>query len=158
MTTYASYTIHPTAQQILQVLAEIASYHKKHYCYPNQQTILKSLRIRFGRIMSRRTLCRWMSYLECHSYIKRTRRHRRGKSGQLELHSTMYAFCRHAQKFLRTIVDKVRYLVDISAVTLVSHNLNYKLGSQPPTSAKHAHRSSSAARNGLRSLKDILKH
>ncbi len=157
MEAYATYTIHPTAQQVLQVLAETASYHQKTYCYPNQNTILRSLRLRFGRQMSRRTLCRWMSYLEQHHYINRMKRHKRGKSGQLELHSTLYSFCRRAQNFLRSLASKLRYLIDYTAVSKVAHNLDTILESQPPTPAKSAVRSSSAARKGLRSLKEILQ-
>ncbi len=156
MNTWTQYTIHPTGQQVLQVLAETAAYHNKTYCFPNQRTILKSLKIRFGKIMSRRSLCRWTKYLEDAGYIKKQQRHRRGKSGQLELHSTLYTFRRQAVKFLASLSRRIAQLVGFTAVTEMAQSTPSKVVSQPETCAKGARTSPTSYENGLRKLKDLL--
>jgi hypothetical protein len=58
--------------------------------------ILELLKIHYDISISRRTLNRWLAFLEGEGYIFRTRRHSRGKEGQIHFQSTLYHFGKKA--------------------------------------------------------------
>ncbi len=151
-----TYHIHPVGQQVLQILLETANFHHSTYCYPSQENILGSLYIRFGRIMSRRTLCRWTAYLEKAGFIHKQKRHRRAANGQLELHSTLYTFTLHCMDFWRSVGRKIGQLIGFTAVTVTAQSTHKELVSQPETSAKSARSTPARTKTGLRRLKEIL--
>ncbi len=157
MDSRAHYTIHPVAQQVLTVIAETASYHGKKYCYPNQRTLMQSLHLHFGRKMSRRTLCRWMAYLEGNGWIRRQSRHKRGKGGALELHSTLYVLKRLALRFIGNIARRLSQLIDISAVTKVAQSTPTTGGSQPPPRDTTRATAAGGAKKGIAALRAALR-
>jgi len=83
-------TVRHPHQAILAFLMQTADYHRKAYCYPSHETILKRLREWFHLSISDRTLCRHLAAFERDLYITRQRRHRRGRDGNLILRSTIY--------------------------------------------------------------------
>lgn len=157
MDSRTSHNIHPHALLVLHVLTETASYHNKTYCFPNQKTIIRSLARRFGRQMSRRTLCRWTGYLEANGYLRRLKRHCRGKTGQLELHSTLYTFPRRAINLLRSLTRKVSQLVGLAAVSVPAQSTRSNLESHPPARRKAPFAPSDASRKGILALKSLLQ-
>jgi hypothetical protein len=80
--------------RIIEVLAGLACRYNKAYSFPSQDKILELLKRHTGRLMSRRTLNRHLAALERDGWVRRLRRHRRGQSGALELHSTLYHMLR----------------------------------------------------------------
>lgn len=77
-------------QRILQCLAGLAAHHGKVWCMPNYKTIKALLLQRYHFCISQRSIARHIGALEEQQYLVRQRRHRRGKDGKLELHSTVY--------------------------------------------------------------------
>ncbi len=150
------YTIHPAGQQVLQIIAETASYHGKKYCFPNQRTIARSLLIRFGRVMSRRTLCRWTAYLEAGGWIAKQSRHRREKDGRLGLHSTLYVLKRRSLRFLGSVLRGLRQVLDIPAVTRLAQSTNTKGVSQPTAREETRTPTARAAREGIEAMRRAL--
>jgi len=130
MPTYQQSTMHPAAYQVLSVLIETSQYHNKHYCYPNQESILKSLKLQFGRVVSRRTLNRYLHWLESHRFINRQRRHRRDPAGFLSLHSTLYSFTNKSTRFMRQLFGRMRQVIDLLPVTKMAQYNKPILGSQ----------------------------
>lgn len=96
------YTVQKPNLGLVETLAALAGHHGKRYCYPSQQKIIKLYRMTSSRRMSRPTLNRHLRALEVQGYITRTRRHRRGADGGLELHSTLYQFTRRALAMLQS--------------------------------------------------------
>jgi len=87
-------------QRVLTYLTGLAGHHGRNYCWPSQNTIRRGLAARTGRSMSPRTLNRHLAALTRDGWVKRIRRHRRGKTGTLELHSTLYTFTRRTLAWL----------------------------------------------------------
>ena len=124
------YVNHPDLR-ILGVLAGLCGYHRKAYCYPSQETIVRLTQTHSGRAISRRSLNRHLGALELAGWIRRMRRHKRGRSGMLELHSTLYQLTRQALRwlngaasFLRNSGPQNRAVPGISAVpSMAQHDI-----------------------------------
>lgn len=86
--------------ELVTLLAGLAGLHKKRYCWPSQDKICKLYEKRTGRRMARSTLNEQLGGLVRDGWITRTRRHRRGENGEMEMHSTLYSFRRRAIRYL----------------------------------------------------------
>ena len=89
--------------QLLHALYAIAAKYGKSYCYPSQDKILELLKNHYDISISRRTLNRWLAFLEGEGYIFRTRRHTRGTDGEISFKSTLYRFGKKALRLLKKI-------------------------------------------------------
>ena len=98
--------------QLLHALYAIAAKYGKSYCYPSQDKILELLKTHYDISISRRTLNRWLSYLEEDGYIFRTRRHTRGTDGGVSFKSTLYRFGKKALRLLKKIAYPLRKLLN----------------------------------------------
>ena len=107
--------------QLLHALYAIAAKYGKSYCFPSQEKILELLEDHYDIAISRRTLNRWLAFLEGEGYIFRTRRHSRGKDGQIHFQSTLYRFGKKALRLLKKIAYPLRKLLN-SAVCHKWHN------------------------------------
>lgn len=105
-TTANDYVRHPDTR-ILSLLAGHGASFKKLWTYPNQETICKLFNRIYQRDISRRSLNRHLGALEQQGYLKRVRRHRRSRSGALELHSTLYSLRRRAIRMLALLRSAV---------------------------------------------------
>jgi hypothetical protein len=112
-----------TSLQLLHALYAIAAKYGKSYCYPSQEKILELLKNHYDISISRRTLNRWLAFLEGEGYIFRTRRHSQGKDGQIHFQSTLYRFGKKALRLLKKIAYPLRKLLN-SPVCHKWHN-NY---------------------------------
>jgi hypothetical protein len=110
-----------TSLQLLHALYAIAAKYGKSYCYPSQEKILELLKEHYDISISRRTLNRWLAFLEGEGYIFRTRRHSRGKDGQIHFQSTLYRFGKKALRLLKKIAYPLRKLLN-SPVCQKWHN------------------------------------
>lgn len=117
--------------RIVQTLTGLAAHHGKTYCLPSQKTILRLVKNRTARTMSPRTLNRHLAALERDGWIQRVRRHKRGRTGALELHSTLYHLKRRALAWLAgtaraaaQILRNWAQAVDPSAVPLLAQSEN----------------------------------
>jgi len=91
--------------RILHVLTRICARHEKLYCYPSAQTIIELVLKFTGRSISLRSLSRHIGALERDGWLRRTRRHKTGLMGELELHSTLYMMTRRTVKWARSVDD-----------------------------------------------------
>jgi hypothetical protein len=107
--------------QLLHALYAIAAKYGKSYCYPSQEKILELLKVHYDISISRRTLNRWLAFLEGEGYLFRTRRHSRGKDGQIHFQSTLYRFGKKALRLLKKIASPLRKLLN-SPVCQKWHN------------------------------------
>jgi hypothetical protein len=107
--------------QLLHALYAIAAKYGKSYCYPSQEKILELLKVHYDISISRRTLNRWLAFLEGEGYIFRTRRHSQGKDGQIHFQSTLYRFGKKALRLLKKIAYPLRKLLN-SPVCQKWHN------------------------------------
>jgi hypothetical protein len=107
--------------QLLHALYAIAAKYGKSYCFPSQEKILELLKVHYDISISRRTLNRWLAFLEGEGYIFRTRRHSRGKDGQIHFQSTLYRFGKKALRLLKKIAYPLRKLLN-SPVCQKWHN------------------------------------
>ncbi len=107
--------------QLLHALYAIAAKYGKSYCFPSQEKILELLKVHYDISISRRTLNRWLAFLEGEGYIFRTRRHSRGKDGQIHFQSTLYHFGKKALRLLKKIAYPLRKLLN-SPVCQKWHN------------------------------------
>ena len=98
--------------QLLHALYAIAAKYGKSYCFPSQEKILELLKEHYDISISRRTLNRWLAFLEGEGYIFRTRRHSRGKDGQIHFQSTLYHFGKKALRLLKKIAYPLRKLLN----------------------------------------------
>ena len=98
--------------QLLHALYAIAAKYGKSYCFPSQEKILELLKEHYDISISRRTLNRWLAFLEGEGYIFRTRRHSRGKDGQIHFQSTLYRFGKKALRLLKKIAYPLRKLLN----------------------------------------------
>jgi hypothetical protein len=99
--------------QLLHALYAIAAKYGKSYCYPSQEKILELLKTHYDISISRRTLNRWLSFLEGEGYIYRTRRHAQGKDGGISFKSTLYRFGKKALRLLKKIAYPLRKLLNL---------------------------------------------
>src|SRR2546429_3424319 len=99
--------------QLLHALYAIAAKFGKTYCYPSQEKILELLKTHYDISISRRTLNRWLAFLEGEGYIFRTSRHSRGKDGQIHFQSTLYRFGKKALRLLKKIAYPLRKLLKL---------------------------------------------
>lgn len=113
--------------RLVQTLTGLAAHHGKTYCIPSQKTILHLVRVRTARVMSLSTLNRHLAALERDGWIQRVRRHKRGRTGALELHSTLYHLKRRALAWLAGTAKAAGQIlrnwlqpVDSSAVSLLT--------------------------------------
>jgi len=86
--------------QVLYVLGWLAKQNGKNYCYPSQDKILWLLYEKYNISYSRRHLNRILKLLEDAGFIKRKRRHKKGKNGGIEFNSTLYLLTSKAFKLL----------------------------------------------------------
>ena len=98
--------------QLLHALYAIAAKYGKSYCFPSQEKILELLKEHYDISISRRTLNRWLAFLEGEGYIFRTCRHSRGKDGQIHFQSTLYRFGKKALRLLKKIAYPLRKLLN----------------------------------------------
>jgi hypothetical protein len=98
--------------QLLHALYAIAAKYGKSYCFPSQEKILELLKVHYDISISRRTLNRWLAFLEGEGYIFRTCRHSRGKDGQIHFQSTLYRFGKKALRLLKKIAYPLRKLLN----------------------------------------------
>ena len=117
--------------RIVQTLTGLAGHYGKEYVVPSQRTIVRLVKIHTGRSMSLRTLNRHLGALERDGWIQRLRRHKRGRTGKLELHSTLYRLRRRALAWLHgsavaaaKILRNFAQAVDSYAVTITAQNTN----------------------------------
>ena len=94
-------------EAVLQVLRGFCVAFKKRYCYPSQDTLLRSLNTKFGIEISKRSLNYWLRELEDEGWIGRLRRLRRGKTGELEFFTTLYTLKRKTLKLLFTLANRL---------------------------------------------------
>ena len=99
--------------QLLHALYAIAAKYGKSYCFPSQTKILELLKIHYDISISRRTLNRWLAFLEGEGYIFRTRRHTRGTNGEVNFKSTLYRFGKKALRLLKKIAYPLRKLLNL---------------------------------------------
>mgnify|MGYP001069787574 CR=1 FL=1 len=86
-------------ERVLQILLSLSRGKKRVWCYPSQEKLVELLRRYHGVNISRRTLNRWLRYLESAGYIRRIRRHRRGEDGRPRFHSTVYVTLKKAFRY-----------------------------------------------------------
>jgi hypothetical protein len=98
--------------QLLHLLYAVLAKYGKSYCYPSQEKILELLKTHYDISISRRTLNRWLAFLEGQGYIIRTRRHSRGRDGLIHFQSTLYTFGKKALKLLKKIAWPLRKLLN----------------------------------------------
>ena len=98
--------------QLLHALYAIAAKYGKSYCYPSQEKLLELLKTHYDISISRRTLNRWLAFLEGEGYIFRTRRHSRSKDGLIHFQSTLYRFGKKALRLLKKIAYPLRKLLN----------------------------------------------
>jgi hypothetical protein len=99
--------------QLLHALYAIAAKYGKSYCYPSQTKLLELLKTHYHISISRRTLNRWLAFLEGEGYIFRTRRHTRGTDGEISFKSTLYRFSKKALRLLKKIAYPLRKLLNL---------------------------------------------
>jgi hypothetical protein len=99
--------------QLLHALYAIAAKYGKSYCYPSQEKLLELLKTHYDISISRRTLNRWLSFLEGEGYIFRTRRHSQGINGGVSFKSTLYRFSKKALRLLKKIAYPLRKLLNL---------------------------------------------
>jgi len=98
--------------RILGVLAGFCGYHGKLWCFPNQRTIRNALQRRYGRTLTRRSINRHLGALQRDHYIERKRRHRRGPTGRIDMHSTIYVL---KARTVRALKDFGSYMLTVAA-------------------------------------------
>jgi len=79
-----------TDKAIFKVILKLCCFFGVPYCYPAQRTILLYLRLWERINISLRTLNYRLKKLEALGILKRQRRHRRGKQGDFQPHTTLY--------------------------------------------------------------------
>lgn len=103
------YALHPDFR-LVNLLFGLAARYGKLWCYPCQDKLCDLLTRFHGRAMSRRTLNRHLGGLVRDGWLKRVRRHRRGDTGALELHSTLYVLSRRALRAFASLRAGLRFL------------------------------------------------
>lgn len=93
-------------QAIIFYLTGLCSRFKKLYCYPSQKTILRVLREWFKITIARSTLNLRLDRLEALGFFRRIPRHRRGKDGKPELHSTLYELTGKVRAWLTRLLQR----------------------------------------------------
>ena len=95
-------------QDILTYLISLCKFYKKGYCFPSQTKILSILKKDFNYTCSRRTLNYHLKRLVEQGFIKRIRRHTKGKDGNLVFRSTCYIILRKAYNFINYVYCKCK--------------------------------------------------
>lgn len=75
---------------ILAAIGKLQGFHRKHYAFPSQDTILDFLERWYGVGMSRRTLNRHLNALQQGHWLSRTRRLEYRRHRGLMFRSTLY--------------------------------------------------------------------
>lgn len=75
---------------IFQTLIHLSRKYGKKYCYPSQDKIIELLKKYHKVELSRRSLNRWLRYLEDAGYFERKRRITMGDDGRFHFRSTVY--------------------------------------------------------------------
>ena len=124
----ADYVRNPDLR-ILATIAGLAGRYATVWVKPSQRKILELMARRYRRTMTRRTLCRHLGAFELQGYFRRIRRHRRGPTGSLELHSTVYVLKHRALRlfaqlhpFLRRALEQMTHNLGITAVTKMAQS------------------------------------
>lgn len=95
----------PVDLSLVNLLAGLAAWSGKHYCYPSQDKLCELSRKFADRSLSRRTLNRHLRRLEDDRWIKRLRRHRNERGRGMVFHSTLYSFTRRSVRYLQTLAQ-----------------------------------------------------
>jgi predicted AAA+ superfamily ATPase len=92
---------------LFQTFIHLSSKYKKKYCYPSQEKILELLGKYHNIDISRRSLNRWLLYLENQGYFKRVRRITPDGEGSFKYKSTLYVLgnkmFRMAKAFMKIV-------------------------------------------------------
>ena len=104
-----TYVIAPDFR-LVNLLFGLAAHHGKLWCYPSQTKLCDLLQRFHGRKMSRRTVNRHLGGLVRDGWLKRIRRHCRGRSGMMEMHSTLYTFTRRTVRCFASLRAGLRFL------------------------------------------------
>lgn len=107
-------------QAILSTLLGVIHKHRKNYCMPSQNTILRLLQTYHNIKMSRRTLCYHLKELELQGYLRRFRRHRRGLLGKMEFRSTIYYVLSKVRKAAKRLLNMAKSLAGASHVQKIA--------------------------------------
>ena len=75
---------------IFQTLIHLSRKYGKKYCYPSQDKIIELLNKYHNIKISRRSLNRWLRYLEDEGYFVRRRRITKGDDDRFHFKSTIY--------------------------------------------------------------------
>jgi hypothetical protein len=75
---------------LFQTLIHLSRKYGKKYCYPSQDKIVELLKKYHKVELSRRSLNRWLRYLEDEGYFERKRRITMGDDGRFHFKSTIY--------------------------------------------------------------------
>lgn len=75
---------------IFQTLIHLSTKYGKKYCYPSQDKIIELLKKYHSVEISRRSLNRWLRYLEDAGYFERRRRITKGDDDRFHFRSTIY--------------------------------------------------------------------
>ena len=96
--------------RLVNLLFGLATHHSKLWCYPSQDKLCELLARFHGRTMSRRSVNRHLGGLVRDGWLKRVRRHCRGRDGMMEMHSTLYTFTRRAVRCFASLRAGLRFL------------------------------------------------
>lgn len=118
-------------RDLLVLLYRLAVHQGNTYCFPALATIAALYRQFHDRSISTRTLCRHLKHLERMCLIVRTRRHRRGRNGELILRSTLYSMTRFGVSLIKGVVHRLSQVVDYFAVTRMANNQR-RISHPPP--------------------------
>lgn len=78
------------AQAVVEYLKKLCEFHKKKYCFPSQDTIMKYCQEWEGEKISKRTLNRILVQLEEEGWISRACRHKQNADGTWIFRSSLY--------------------------------------------------------------------
>lgn len=140
-------TVQNADLRILLALADLCTITNRRYCWPSQDWLLSTLKTRYRRAISRRHLNRHLLSLQNAGLIRRTVRHRRGPTGALEMHSTLYHVTGSALKLLSRLTKPNNKSAAASGGALNSHRVPapaqylkslYRLEAPPAASGQSA--------------------
>lgn len=109
---------------ILATLQGFSLHWKKKYCYPNQKTLLKTLKNNWRMSICRRTLNYHLAWLEKNKYIKRYKAHYRDKlTGKFVFRSTRFYVLKYAERLTNNAIKVAETAKRFSRVQLFAQYL-----------------------------------
>lgn len=88
---------------VFLALVNLAAHFNRAWVIVTQEKLLERVKASTGRVMSRRTLNRHLLALERRALINRTSRHRRTRTGKLQLQATLFTFGLKAKLWIKTM-------------------------------------------------------